>query len=136
MSDTPRTKGEWNRLACLDHPEFEEKLAGFAETLERELAESKAALTQAHKDFGHELRDPNGTIWDECARLQRELGEALARVGVLTEQRDRLAEALNGAKSEFEYLIDLGPPLTVYSACITRIEEIDAALAAVKGEKL
>jgi len=42
----------------------------------RELAEAKAALAQAHKDFGHELRDPCGTIWEECDRLQKDLDHA------------------------------------------------------------
>ena len=36
MSDTPETDGEWNRLACLDHPEFEARLADFARKLEIE----------------------------------------------------------------------------------------------------
>jgi hypothetical protein len=35
-TDTPETDGEWNRLACLDHPEFERRLADFARKLERE----------------------------------------------------------------------------------------------------
>jgi hypothetical protein len=36
MTDTPETDGEWNRLACQDHPEFERNLADFARKLERE----------------------------------------------------------------------------------------------------
>jgi hypothetical protein len=35
-TDTPETDGEWNRLACQDHPEFERNLADFARKLERE----------------------------------------------------------------------------------------------------
>jgi hypothetical protein len=57
----------------------------------RELIEQrdkwKAKYIQQNKDLGHELRDPNGTIWSECKRLQTELT-------AVTEQRDRLAEAL------------------------------------------
>ena len=37
-----------------------------------EIAELKDKLKQVHKDLGHELRDPNGTIWQECERLQKE----------------------------------------------------------------
>jgi len=35
-TDTPETDGEWNRVACQDHPEFERNLADFARKLERE----------------------------------------------------------------------------------------------------
>ena len=35
-TDTPETDGEWNRLACQDHSEFERNLADFARKLERE----------------------------------------------------------------------------------------------------
>ena len=41
MSDTPETDGEWNRLACLDHPEFEARLADFARKLEIDRDEQK-----------------------------------------------------------------------------------------------
>jgi light-regulated signal transduction histidine kinase (bacteriophytochrome) len=51
------------------------ELAMFARQLERELNEANAKLAQVHKDLGHELRDPNGTIWEECARLQKRVKE-------------------------------------------------------------
>jgi len=82
--------------------------------------EWKAKYLQQNKDLGYELRDPNGTIWSECKRLQTELTAARAEIERLdtagihschencqrpncvlrrelkavTEQRDRLAEAL------------------------------------------
>jgi hypothetical protein len=40
-TDTPETDGEWNRLACQDHPEFERNLADFARKLERERDEAR-----------------------------------------------------------------------------------------------
>jgi len=40
-TDTPETDGEWNRLACQDHSEFERNLADFARKLERERDESR-----------------------------------------------------------------------------------------------
>jgi hypothetical protein len=58
-----------------------------ARKLERERDQWKAKYIQQNKDLGHELRDPNGTIWSECKRLQAELT-------AVTEQRNRLAEAL------------------------------------------
>jgi len=36
MSDTPETDGEWNRIACYEHPQFEQGIADFARKLERE----------------------------------------------------------------------------------------------------
>ncbi len=30
-------------------------------------------LAKVHKELGCELQDPNGTIWDEAKRLQKEL---------------------------------------------------------------
>lgn len=32
-----------------------------------------AELAKVHKEIGIELMDPNGTIWDECKRLQAEI---------------------------------------------------------------
>ena len=43
-TDTPETDGEWNRLACQDHPEFERNLADFARKLERERDKAQEAL--------------------------------------------------------------------------------------------
>jgi len=79
--------------------------------LERERDEWKAKYIQQNKDLGHELRDPNGTIWSECKRLQTELDAvtkqrdglrsgidyASDQLHTVTEQRDRLAEALKAA---------------------------------------
>jgi hypothetical protein len=76
MNDTPETDGEWNRIACYDHPQFEQGIAEFARKLERERDEWKAKYIQQNKDLGCELRDPNGTIWDHTKTLQRERDEA------------------------------------------------------------
>lgn len=45
-TDTPETDGEWNRLACQDHPEFERNLADFARKMERERDEIRAQLRE------------------------------------------------------------------------------------------
>jgi len=51
MNDTPETDGEWNRIACYDHPHFENALAEFTRKLERERdkAEERA------KDFEEQV---------------------------------------------------------------------------------
>jgi DNA repair exonuclease SbcCD ATPase subunit len=68
----------------------------------------KDKYIQQNKDLGHELRDPNGTIWSECKRLQTDLDAvtkqrdglrsgidyASDQLHTVTEQRDRLAAAL------------------------------------------
>ena len=36
------------------------------------LLEKSAKYDQLIKDLGVEMRDPNGTVWDECKRLQKE----------------------------------------------------------------
>lgn len=71
MSDTPETDavtiqamGQL-RTAVVD--------VDFARKLERERDEWKAKFIQANKDYGFELMDPCGTIWDHAKRLQQEL---------------------------------------------------------------
>lgn len=83
MSDTPRTDAIASMLRT--HQEW----MTHAEELERELAKAKAALAQAHKDYGFELRDPNGTIWEHAAKLQRELVTSKQREDVLTQDAER-----------------------------------------------
>ena len=68
--------------------------AAFARQLERELTamseqrdEWKAKYIQQNKDLGCEQMDPDGTIWDYAKKVQTDLS-------TMTEQRDRLAEAL------------------------------------------
>jgi hypothetical protein len=83
---TPRTDGEWNRLAGLGHPEFERCLSHFARQLERELAEAKDRIDDLTSTGIHSCHA-------ECGRpncvLRREIAEA-------TKQRDALAVALRG----------------------------------------
>ena len=69
-TDTPETDGEWNRLACQDHSEFERNLADFARKLERELAEARRAI------------EGLGSV----------LSKASAAYDAITEQRDRLTQ--------------------------------------------
>ena len=47
-------------------------------------------LRQAHKDFGHELRDPNGTIWQHATALQ-------ARAETAERERDELRRRISEA---------------------------------------
>ena len=69
MSNTPRSNAAYD-------PTRPEAMHAASCQIERKLNEANEKLKQAHRDFGYELRDPAGTIWDECKRLQEELKEA------------------------------------------------------------
>jgi len=81
--------------------------------LERDLAAAKDALLKAHKDYGCELRDPNGTIWEHAAKVQQ--------------QRDRLANHVHA----LAHLLAAANEQFLHSAAVT--QDIQDALAAVKG---
>jgi hypothetical protein len=81
--------------------------------LERDLAAAKDALLKAHKDYGCELRDPNGTIWEHAAQVQQ--------------QRDRLANHVHA----LAHLLAAANQQFLHSAAVT--QDIQDALAAVKG---
>ena len=44
-------------------------------TLEGEVATMKQKFADLNREYGCELRDPNGTIWEYCAELQKENAE-------------------------------------------------------------
>jgi hypothetical protein len=111
-TDTPETDGEWNRLACQDHPEFERNLADFARKMERERDEAREDLK-----FKEKL----------CAELTKQLREEQQlHVQTLNERDearvlpDRLADALNA-------ILNDDPDSPLY-----KIKEARAALAAWK----
>ena len=45
--------------------------------LEADYAELEQKLLQAHKDYGCELRDPNGTIWEHAEKVEQQRDELL-----------------------------------------------------------
>jgi uncharacterized membrane protein YheB (UPF0754 family) len=96
QSKTPRTDDATLRAIDIEGGgEFQAVHIQVSKRLERELIavteqrdQWKDKYIQQNKDLGHELRDPNGTIWSECKRLQTELD-------VVTKQRNVAAEALD-----------------------------------------
>ena len=90
-TDTPRTDDATLRAIDIEGGgEFQAVHIQVSKRLERELIavteqrdQWKDKYIQQNKDLGHELRDPNGTIWSECKRLQTELD-------VVTKQRDKI----------------------------------------------
>jgi len=101
MSKTPKTDAIYNSIGgdeiCVESDWG--KFVEHARQLERKLNEANEKLKQAHRDFGYELRDPAGTIWDECKRLQEELNEARKDAARL----DWLLE--NTAGGQYPYII-------------------------------
>lgn len=91
MSRTPETDAMEYCDAMCDPDRVVE--ADFARKLERERDEWKSKYIQQNKDLGCEMMDPNGTIWDYAKKVQKDL---LA----MTEQRDRLAEALKQCRED------------------------------------
>jgi len=100
MSETPETLEAWNAAEQLPTNTYSK--CGFTQNLaiamfkhskkmEIERNEWKAKFVQQNLDLGHELRDPNGTIWDECEKLQKEntmLTAKLARIQKLITHPD------------------------------------------------
>jgi hypothetical protein len=78
MNDTPETDAQLTTFTSISKlkKHFVNRTgtvsADFARALERERNEWKAKFIQANKDYGFELRDPCGTIWDHAKRLQQE----------------------------------------------------------------
>lgn len=61
-----------------ERDELKAKLAQAEETADHFLGRAEefaAKLAQVHKDYGCELLDPNGTIWDHAAQVQKENAE-------------------------------------------------------------
>ena len=94
MTDTPETDGEWNRLACQDHPEFERNLADFARKLERERDEARGQLAGIENKMRGELGGhPDSELWGDAGLIAATM-RCVDALDVVTEQRDRLAAVL------------------------------------------
>ncbi len=90
-TDTPETDGEWNRLACQDHPEFERNLADFARKLERERDEVLEQVQQLNHQLARSQEA--GTIWyRRCFSDDAEWN--LGELTKLTDERDELRDLL------------------------------------------
>jgi len=76
MNDTPETDGEWNRIACYDHPQFEQGIAEFARKLERERDEA----------------------WEQRDAVTLRLGETQERMIDAERQRDKLIKYVEPLK--------------------------------------
>jgi hypothetical protein len=76
LAPTPETDGEWNRIACYDHPQFEQGIAEFARKLERERDEA----------------------WEQRDAVTLRLGNTQERMIDAEMQRDRLIKSVEPLK--------------------------------------
>ena len=92
-TDTPRTDSmieQWRTQ--INYPDNAVP-GNYARNLEIELNAAKSEIKQIHKDLGYELRDPNGTIWTEAAKIQKQrddLADALREIIIEEEFRDQI----------------------------------------------
>jgi hypothetical protein len=96
--------------------------------LERERDEWKAKYIQQNKDLGHELRDPNGTIWSECKRLQTDLD-------VVTKQRDGLRSGIDYASDQLHTVTEQRDELLRYNEAFRKETLICADCDAIRKEE-
>jgi hypothetical protein len=118
---TPRTDGEWNRLAGLGHPEFERRLSHFARELERELTEARDQIDDLTATGIHSCSS-------ECKRpncvLKRELTE-------VTKQRDALAKVARDIRAGYGgQVVDADCPCEDCEL----LGKLDSALATLEGK--
>lgn len=80
-----------------------------------ELAAAKKKFADLNREYGCELRDPNGTIWEHAAKVQEEnaklKADKEAMVSIIANSLDRFGDADFVERSgRLNYLIEL--PLT------------------------
>jgi predicted nucleic acid-binding Zn-ribbon protein len=108
MNDTPETDGEWNRIACYDHPQFEQGIAEFARKLERERDEAREVLREirdnevnpedeADKFLRDHLPSELSKVREQRDAVTLRLGNTQERMFDAERQRDKLADAVNAA---------------------------------------
>jgi hypothetical protein len=77
MSDTPETDGEWNRIACYDHPQFEQGIADFARQLERERDAFEKELAYVREVLLDAMPNAHGSTKKLAEMLVQERDEAI-----------------------------------------------------------
>ena len=100
-TDTPETDGEWNRLACQDHPEFERNLADFSRKLERERDELREDLEFRRGLYALQTEALEKALGERDEARQWESQALVARI-----QRDEFSKTLGEVR---EILCDAMP---------------------------
>ena len=90
-------------------------------------AEHDAAIAKLHAQFGCELRDQNGTIWEQAAKLQRENEELL-------EDASRIAEEVKSVLAELDHLASVWGDEGVFRRCRDRLRKVVATKGGTDGD--
>jgi uncharacterized membrane protein len=115
------------------------EMAALSRKLERERNEWKAKFTDLDNQLKCELRDPNGTIWECAAKLQKDLDEtreqltiALARIEELhilvSRERDIAERERNEARAYADKLAQ-GLPVGMLPKDVENLRDANAKLA-------
>ena len=101
MSDTPETDGEWNRIACYEHPQFEQAIADFARKIERERDVARLDLA-----FRRDLYALQQKQLDEARGSIRKLSVAVADSIRFSGARQDETEEARDECNELRILVD------------------------------
>ena len=99
MNDTPETDVEWNRIACYEHPQFEQGIADFARKLERERDEAKVNARKLSVALADSIRF-SGARQDETEEARDECNELRILVDGLLEMNQKLSDESNSHYNE------------------------------------
>jgi hypothetical protein len=131
---TPRTDGEWNRLAGLGHPEFERRLSHFARELERELTEAQDRIddltaTGIHS-CGNDCKRPNCVLRRELAEARESEASEARWAAQYKQQRDALAKVARDIRAGYGgQVVDADCPCEDCEL----LGKLDSALATLEG---
>ena len=106
MNDTPETDGEWNRIACYEHPQFEQAIADFARKMKRERDEARELAANLEVSLTAAIRSAN-VRQDETEHAMHECRELRILVDGLSEMTHELSEDRNLWKTEAEKWRDI-----------------------------
>lgn len=111
MSDTPETDAN-----CWKDGMNEWVASNLSRKLERERDQWKSKFVQANKDYGFELRDPCGTIWDHAKKLQQECDN-------LQDQRDEAWETVAEWENAAEH-VKADHPDEAHCGCVKVLRKL------------
>lgn len=105
----------------------------------KRLEELEENIKQIHKEYGCELRDPNGTIWDHASELQERFAEAnnkLKKLKFINSEMQKANKWLRRSIKDLvssvdDFLCDYSNEV-LYESNLFTMEEIKALRKAIK----
>ena len=106
VSDTPETDGEWNRIACYEHPQFEQGIADFARKLERERDVAREVAKNLSVALTAAIRSAN-VRQEEAEKAIAQRDEAFRACQIWQQGHSKIVEDRDYWKAEAERWRDL-----------------------------